>query len=175
MATVGEPIKGDDDLDRVADALASALNPGEEYLLILLTPTPAPKGEATRVRTCGTVDGELYVRMLSEVLMNVARNRVGPERRIGNALIALGQRKIVKLFELAEAMVKGSGKALGVPPAAWVDLMLIWSANTAHDAGVSREDYLAGALETIDEEWSTPSANGREALRNLMGRGRKPV
>lgn len=166
----------DEELDRISGALDEVLQQGQCYVLILVTPAP---GERSRVRTASTVHPGQILQLLTQVLEALAKGRAGEGRRMGAALAALPDALKVRMFETLETLTNGAGTdspltqaffGQPIPAEAWRDLFLIWSASMAHDGGVSREDFLGGALETVDEEWSTANAEGRAAVGELLGK-----
>ena len=156
------------DLDAIQTALEPVIPEGGRYVLVLVTPTRLPNGaEGSRVRTASTVAKESMVQLLSDVLENLARKYAGGNVQTAAELAAVPLKTKERMFELLEAVIGGSEK-YGIPRAAWRDLLLIWSSQMAHDAGLTKEAFLAAALETVTEEWSTPNTEGRMAVSKLV-------
>lgn len=138
---------------------------------VLLVPERASNdpegGPRSHVITLSTLDSG---RMVS-LLCGVAELRISQQlenRQMGNALSALPDDTKEKMFRVLHTLLEGSVEYGGIPRAAWVDLMLIWSASGAHDAGLSEHDFLGAAIQTAQEEWCTPNTAGRLAVTDLL-------
>ncbi len=160
-------------LDELAEVVKAAVEiavagASAEFVLLVVEKAPNPDDAArSKVHTLSTLDH----RQLVGVLCRVAEARISTglqNRQMGNALSALPDSTKERMFELLAGIMSGSEQYADIPAAAWRDLMLIWSASTAHDGGLGEHDWLGAAIETAEEEWSTPATAARAAVTELL-------
>lgn len=136
------------------------LGPNQQFVLFLLDEDP----QGTVSSYASSLERSEAMRFLMDASVGI---REGLEPRVmGNEMNALSEPHVVALFELLEHLFTASKDR--VSRVVWRDVLLVFCTGMAHDQGITRGDFERCALECAQEEWSTPSTEGRNALGALL-------